>query len=281
MSGTIGGLSAATLYLQISKSEPADVTRFESYDPATKTAIARFRKQAPALTTPDALLKDYRSLQVVLGAFNMSADIGDTALLKQLMTQDPSASGSLARTSGNPSYLQFAQAMSTWQPPPLSNAQSVASIVTRFATNNFEASEGQQNTGLQQALYFRRMIGSVTSINQLMSDPTLTNVAVIGSGLPQQFGLLDYSQQVPILTKAIDLAKFKNPSYVDRFVEKYFAENQASQSGSSTNATGILSLLSGSGASQGTDLLGALFGSASSGSGQSTTLLGALFSTTA
>jgi hypothetical protein len=281
MSGAIGGLSPATLYLQISKSEPADVTRFEGYDPATKAAIARFRQQAPKLTTPDAPLKDYRSLHVVLGAFNMSASIGDTALLKQLMTQNPSATTSLASKSGNPSYMRFANAMSTWQPPPLSNAQSVATIVTQFATNNFEASEGQQNTGLQQALYFRRMIGSVRSIAQLMSDPTLTSVAVTGSGLPSQFGLLDYSQQVPILTKALDLSKFKDPAYVDRFVEKYFAETQASQAGSTTNATGILSLFSGSGATQGADLLSALFGSASSGSSQSTSLLGALFSTTA
>jgi hypothetical protein len=281
MSGTIGGLSPATLYLQISKNESADVTRFEGYDPATKAAIARFQQQAPNLTTPDALLKDYRSLQVVLGAFNMSADIGDTALLKQLMTQNPSASTSLASRSGNPSYMRFAQAMSTWTPPPLANAQSVATIVTQFATNNFEASEGAQNTGLQQALYFRRMIGSVTSIAQLMSDATLTSVAVTGSGLPSQFGLLDYSQQVPILTKALDLSKFKDPSYVDRFVEKYFAETQASQSGSTTNATGILSLFSGSGATGGTDLLNTLFGSTSSASSQSTSLLGALFSTTA
>jgi hypothetical protein len=133
---------------------------------------------------------------------------------------------------------------------------------------------------MQEALYFRRMIGSVTSVNQLMADATLTKVAVGGAGLPQQFGLLDYSQQVPILTKAIDLTKFKSPAYVDQFVEQYLIQNQASQSGSAS-ATGILSLFSGSGASQGTDLLSTLFAGSSSSSGSSSSLLGALFSTTA
>jgi hypothetical protein len=132
MSDSVGGLSAVSLYVQVAKNEPAEVTQFEGYDAATKTEAAWFQKQAPTLTTPDALLKDYRSLQVVLSAFNMSADIGDTALLKQLMTQDPTASSSLAQRSGNPDFLRFAQQMSTWQPPPLSNPTSVAAIVSQL-----------------------------------------------------------------------------------------------------------------------------------------------------
>jgi hypothetical protein len=257
------------------------VKQFAGYDAATKTTIAWFQKQAPTITTPDALLKDYRSLQVVLTAFNMSSDISDTAVLKPLMTQNPADASSLASRSGNPSFQLFAKQMSTWQPPPLSNPASVAAIVNQYATANYETSQGQQDPGMKEALYFRRMIGSVKSINQLMADPVLTKVAVGGAGLPQQFGLLDYSQQVPILTKAIDLTKFTKPAYVDQFVEQYLFQNQASQSGAAS-ATGILSLLGGSGATSGTDLLSTLFaGSASSSQGSVGGLLGALYSTTA
>ena len=37
MSGTIGGSSAASLYLQVAKNEPAEVKQFAGYDAATKT----------------------------------------------------------------------------------------------------------------------------------------------------------------------------------------------------------------------------------------------------
>ena len=111
-----------------------------------------------------------------------------------------------------------------------------------------------------------------------MSDPTLTQVAVTASGLPQQFGLLSYKQQVPIPTKAVDLSKFQNPAYGDQYVERYLALNQENGTGTGS-ATGILSLFGSNGA-QPADLLGTLIPSDSTGS-SSGGLIGALFSTTA
>ncbi len=262
MSGSIGGLSAGTLYSLVSKDEQSYVTKFEGYDPTTKAAIASFQKEAPKITSPDALLKNYQALQVVLGAFGMSSMIGDTAMLKQLMTQDPTSSSSLAQQLGNPSYQRFAKYMSQWNPPPLSDSSTVSVIVNQYATNAFETSEDNQSPGLQAALYFKRSVSSVTNINQLMSDSTLTTVVRVAAGLPTAFGELDYSQQVPILSKAVDVSKLGNPHYVDTLVQQYLAQNTDT---GSTNATGIVSLF-GDAASP-TDLLGTIFSGSDASSG--------------
>lgn len=283
MSGATG-ISAVALYPQLARNEPADVARFEASDPSTKMAIAYFRKQAPKLATPAALLKDYRSLQVVLGAFGMSKDIGSTALLRQLMTQDPTDKASVAARIANPLYTRFAKFMSQWTPPPLSSASAVATIVGQFATNGFEQAEGAQSPGLQEALYFRRMAGSVTSVPQLIGDATLMKVAASATGLTfPQLGVMDYAQQVSVLSKAVDVAKFKTPAYVDQFVQRYLAQNQAA-GGSAPDPTGALAILGvSSGEAAAPNPLSALYPQA--GAGGTAALfaggIGALFSTSA
>ena len=48
---------------------------------------------------------------MVLGAYNMSGESGSTGLIKQLLTQDPSASGSLVRSLNDTDDLHFVKAM--------------------------------------------------------------------------------------------------------------------------------------------------------------------------
>lgn len=276
MSGYATGLPPVPMYVAIAGNEANDVARFAASSGAVQSAVQYFQAEAPKITTPAQLLGNYRVLQVVLNAFNMSGTIDQTGILKQLMTQDPSAPSSLARQLGNPNYLRFAEYMSSWQPPPFSDANTVQVIANQYKTNSFEQQQGQEIPGMQQALYFRRNIASATSIDQIMADPTLLQVVVTGSGLPQQFGLLDFSQQQAILQKAIDPAKFQDPTYVDRFAEGYLALN-SEQSGATSQSGGLLALFSPNGTVGADDLLAALYPGTSSG----TSIAGLLLSATA
>lgn len=225
MSG-IAGLPPIPMYETYVKNETNYANAAAKSNPGTQMAVQYLQQHASSLTTPTALLHNYRALQVVLGAFNMSGMINEQGLLKQLMTQNPTASNSLVRQLGNPTYLNFAQVMSNWNPPPLSNPQTLANIVQQYKTNQFEASANQQNPGMQAALYFTRTIGSVTTIPEILADSTLLNVAETALGLPVQFGLLNYNQQVSTLSKSLDLTKFQNPSYTHQFVQKFLVLNQ-------------------------------------------------------
>ncbi|GAB6853252.1 DUF1217 domain-containing protein [Asaia astilbis] len=110
----ITNVSPVASYLSALKDEDLAASNYVKSDVATKQAIASFEKKAPAITSADALLKDYSSLQVVLGAFGMSSYSNATALLKQLLTQDPTSSTSLAKKSQNATWLAFADAFSVW-----------------------------------------------------------------------------------------------------------------------------------------------------------------------
>lgn len=224
MSG-ISGL-AIPVYLASIKNESATAAKAEQASPTTEAAVAHFQKVAATIQTPAALLKDYRSLTVVLGSLGMSSMIGETAVLKELMTQDPTSSTSLAKTSGNASWQAFAKLMSGWTSTstPLTSTTVRSTIVSNFLTTSYEASQNNNYAGMGNALYFTRAATSITSIDALMSDSTLLKVVETNLGLdPDQFGALDFDQQKSILSKGVNLKNFATPAGIERQAEQYLA----------------------------------------------------------
>jgi len=225
MSGSIS-LPPVPLYESIIKDESTQVAKFASWDPQTKAGVAYFQQVAPGITTPTQLLKNYRALQVVLSAFNMSSVINEPAVLKDLMTQNPSDPKSLVKQMGNPDWTRFATYMSNWNPPPFQSPSTVQTIVSSFQTNQFESNQDQQSPGIQAALQFTKTVTSATTLTQLMADPNLLKVVEGAVGEPQQFGMLGYDEQVRILKHDVDMSQFKTAAGVKKFVEQYLAMNQ-------------------------------------------------------
>ncbi len=270
MSGSL--LPPVPVYLGDIKNEGATAAKSLVADPQANAALAYFQKVAPTLTTPQSLLGNYQALGVVLGAFGIGSIIHQTAVIKDLLTQNPSDPKSLAQQLGNPKYLLFAKTLSNWNPPPFANPANVASIVSGYQLNVFEANQGAQVPGLQQALYFTRTIGSIKTLTQLQSDPDLLKVVVTGVGLPyDNFGLLSFQQQTQILQNKVHLTDFQNPKTVQRLAEQYLVAQQLNGSAASGPPAGsVASLFSDVTDTSGSSLLDILNAS----SAGSTSLLG-------
>ncbi len=229
MSGTIG-LSPIASYLAIEKNELAAATEAEKASASTQTVLAHFSSTASTMTSASQLLSDYDSLSVVLGAYGLSGLAGETAVVKDLLTQSPNASSSLAAQSGNAAWIKFAQAMSGWSSgsTPFSNPSSVSSIADLYVENQFETQQGSSSPAVGDALYFSRTIANDgTSLSTLMSDTKQLGVVEEVLGLdPDDFGSLDYSQQVQILTNQLHWNAFSSTSSIQRYVEQYLVEAQ-------------------------------------------------------
>lgn len=260
MSGS--SISAIPIYRLVSANEGSRVVAFEKSDPQTKADIAYFTKRAPTLKSPDALLKDYRSLSIVLGAFGMKGALQQTALIRKLITEDPTSKSSVAQRLANPTYLRFANAMGQFKAQPFANQANVDAVVKAIGTQGFEAAQDAQSPGMSDALYFKRSIQSLTTITQLMSDPRLLKVAQAAANMPDQFGTLDYSFQLKLLTKQVTMKNFQNTGYVEKFVSRYLAVISASNS-TAVDTTGALSILQGSGSAG--NILGSLLPQSSGG----------------
>ncbi|EHH68538.1 DUF1217 domain-containing protein [Gluconobacter morbifer] len=262
MSSSISAMPAVPQYLSIVKDETSSVTRWEKTSVSSQQAVAAFQKDASSITTPDQLLKNYKALTVVLGAYGMSSAISQTAVLKQLMTQDPTSSTSLAKTSGNTSWQAFAKAFSDWSTSPFSSSETVDSIAQGYLTSSYENSVQTETPGLGDALYFTRTVTSDTTLAGIMADPKLLRVAEVVSGFDTtQFGALDYDQQVRLLGSKMDMSRLKTTQGVQKMAEQYLALLQVHPQTSSTPAS-MMTLYGGGGSS--TSILSLFTGNTSS-----------------
>jgi hypothetical protein len=278
--GVLSGIDDITGWALLQKNSGAIS---KSYAAGTSTAsdIADFQSVAPTLTTPEKLLSNYRALTFVTTAFGMSGQQNETALLKQLMTQNPNSSSSLAQQLGTTNILQFANAMSNWNPPPFSTVSGIDKAVAGFQLNSYDSEVGQDNTVLQNALYFSQNAQGATTLTQLMANPTLLSVVTGALGIPQAFGNLSFSQQVSMLTPLVNMKQFSTAAGVAAFVNKYIDMSEVNQASttSSTTSSGssggspLTALFSsavangnggnGSGVSQGLTITASMFGAGS------------------
>jgi hypothetical protein len=204
--------------------------------------VAAFRERAPRIADAEALLKDRRALAFTLEAFQLEGEIGKTAIIRKLLTEDPTAEGSFANRMADPRWRQFAAAFAPRQgQPPLGDAALVESLVARTVTNRYEKAMGEANPGMREALYFRRMAAQVTTVPQLMSDRALMEVARGALGLPESFGLLSFEQQRDLVTRRLDLSQFQDPKAVARMTQRYLANRGPSE----PPASPALALLTG------------------------------------
>jgi hypothetical protein len=268
MSGSIG-FEPIQLYQQYSAKESTYANATLKANAQDTSLVSYFNAHAASITTPAQLLGNYKILTVVLTAFNLQSSINDTALLKQLMTQNPAASSSLAQKLGNAQYLLFAQALSNWSTPPFASASDRAQLISSYTTNIFEQTADTQAPGLANALYFTREAPNIKSITALQSDASLLKVAVAATGISyDDYAQLSFTQQTKLLTSKIKVSQLQTPSYVKQLAEQYLV--QQGSSGSSTPAPGsVASLYSDDSTDDGDSVLNILDPSANLGSGGS------------
>ncbi|GAA3669268.1 MULTISPECIES: DUF1217 domain-containing protein [Acetobacter] len=217
-----------------------------------QSGLTNFENAAGSITTASALLSNTAVLSVVTGAFGIDASSNETTLLNSLLTQDPSSSTSLASASGNSTWQSFATDFKVWganggsvSATPFTS-DKIQSIVESYQMRQYESSSALSDNGVGNALYFTRTMSSVTSLAQLMSDPTLLKVAETVSGYdPDQFGALDYDQQVRLLSKKVDLSKLSTPKQIQQYAEQYLAMLQINPQTPDTPAS-MLDLFGGS-----------------------------------
>ncbi len=258
-----GAIMSTSFVASLSASFQSNTTALVS------SGLASFESSAGTITTASALLSNTAVLSVVEGAYGVDASSNEMTLLTSLLTQDPTSSTSLASASGNASWQSFATDFEVWgsnggsvSATPFT-ATKIQSILDDYQMRQYEDSTGLSDNGVGNALYFTRTMSSITSLSQLMSDPTLLTVAETVSGYdPDQFGALDYDQQVRLLSKSVDLSKLSTPKQIQQYAEQYLAMLQINPQTPDTPAS-MLDLFGGDSSDDG---ILALFGSSSDSS---------------
>ena len=281
MSAIITGLSPVALYEHNLKDEGKAASNYSRTDVTVRNYTSSFEKDAVTITSASALMKNYKALTVVLGAYGLGSIQNSPALVKDLLTQDPTSSKSVSAKSGNAAWTAFAKAFSAFNTSgssasttsPFADQSTVDSIITKYEEKSYEtALEAQQSTsGVGNALYFTRTMKTGMTVNQIMSDSTLLKVVETVSGYnPTQFGVLDYDEQKRLIQKTYKASDFSSEAKIQKYAERYLAILQFNPQTITKPAT-MLSLYGSDGSS---DPTLSMFGITSSGASLVSQLFG-------
>ena len=86
-----------------------------------------------------------------------------------------------------------------------------------------EKKEGEQNQGVQIAMYFKRKASSVTTTMGILADKALLKFVQTTFGIPESASKADLDIQVRNLEKHLNVADLQDPKKVDKLIQRFSA----------------------------------------------------------
>ena len=90
-----------------------------------------------------------------------------------------------------------------------------------YLRQTLEIERGEENAGVRLALYFERMVDTVTDAYSILGDEALMEFFRVTFSLPSEIGAMDIDQQAKIVEKNLDLNDLKDPDKVRKMIQRF------------------------------------------------------------
>jgi hypothetical protein len=221
-------------------------------NPAVSAATNYFEENIGKVTSANELVSNTRLFDYAMTAFGLGDMTYAQGLMKQVLAQGVNSSTALANTLGNLNILAFATAFDFVDngPGTTSSSSLATDVVNRYLENSLQTSQGQQDPGVQLALYFQENAPNVTSVYGILGDENLLTVVQTALGISPLTSMEPIDVQANALSREINLSDFQNPTklqaFIERFAAMYDANNGGSSEGLTSSGSSITSLLNSS-----------------------------------
>jgi hypothetical protein len=238
--------STTTAFLAVSQNLPR-YQAMTAAEPAVKTATAYYEANIGSVKSIGDLVGNYRLLSYALNAYGLGDQINAKGLITKVLEGGVSNPKSLANTLPNSQWKAFAAAFNfvdSGATPP-SSTSTVATTTGDYVEQQLESDQGNQDVGVQLALYFQRVAPTVTNEYGILADPNLLQVAATIMGLPAT-AAADLQPQT--LSELMPISDLKDPAKLNQLTERFTAMYDYTY-GPSSGATSGLSVDSGNSSS--------------------------------
>jgi Protein of unknown function (DUF1217) len=132
--------------------------------PAVSVATKYFEDNIGKVTSANELVSNTRLFDYAMTPFGLGDMTYAQGLMKQVLAQGVSSPNALANTLPNPNINAFAKAFDFVDngSSTTTSASLVANVVNRYLENSLQTTQGQQDPGVQLALYFQENAPNVT-----------------------------------------------------------------------------------------------------------------------
>lgn len=207
----------------------------------------------------DDFMADKRLLRYAMNAYGLSDISYATAFARKLLQGGIDDSNSLANQLSDQRYRDFVTAFNFVRYGSATTAfdRTQQGTVDLYKRQTLEENVGQQSEAARLALYFQRQAPKVTSGLGLLADAALLKVTQTALGLSPYTSNLSIETQQQVIEKRIDVADFKDPVKLAKFLNRFTALWDLNNPDQSTG-TSIATALNYSGVGIGADLLTAI-----------------------
>jgi hypothetical protein len=225
-SGRRGGTLSTTTstYLSIEN----NLARYQTMianEPAVKTATEYYAANIGKVTSISDLVGNYRLLSYALTAYGLGDQVDNKALVTQVLEGGVSSSKALANTLANPNWAKFAAAFNFAAngASSISTASAISTTESAYDEQALESQQGQQDIGVQLALYFQRVAPTITSSYNVLGDENLLEAfqTIFGVTL-NTYGSIDTNAS--IVSKLMPMSDLTDPTKLKQLTERFTAQ---------------------------------------------------------
>ncbi|MGD0640348.1 MAG: DUF1217 domain-containing protein [Roseiarcus sp.] len=216
--------TTTSTYLAISQ----NLTRYQTMtadQPAVKTASEYYAANIGKVTSIQDFVGNYRLLSYALDAYGLGDQVNSTALVTQVLQGGVSSSKALANTLSNPNWAKFAAAFDFVGQgvSSISTSSAIKTTTSDYVEQQLESSQGQQDPGVQLALYFQRVAPSVSSGLGIMGDQNLLDVVQTIFGLPPETTGTNIDTEAQEITQLMPMSELQDPTKLQQLTERFTA----------------------------------------------------------
>lgn len=204
-----------------------EIARTEK-QPEVARDIAAFRSAIAGASDAAGLLKKPAFMKVLLTANGLADQLPYAALAQKALLSDPSDKNSLVVRLANTSWTatnkayQFAtRGLAVIQDPAVQ-----AKLADAYAEMRWRETLDEKTPGLSSALTFRAEAAGIGSAYDILGDKVLRDVVTTALGLPREIAIQPVETQARAITSRLDLAKLKDPRFVDTLTQRYLLDRQ-------------------------------------------------------
>ncbi len=213
--------STTTAFLAVTQ----NLSRYQAMtaaEPAVKTASAYYEANIGSVSSVQDLVGNYRLLSYALSAYGLGDQINNKGLITKVLEGGVSNSKSLANTLPDSRWKAFAAAFNFVDSGATSpsSSSSVTTTTSDYVEQQLESDQGDQDVGVQLALYFQRVAPTVTSEYGILADTNLLQVAATIMGLSPS-AAADLQPQT--LSELMPLSDLQDPAKLQQLSERFTA----------------------------------------------------------
>jgi hypothetical protein len=185
--------------------------------------IAAFGAAVSAAKNPAALLKNPIVMKILLTANGLADQLSYPALAGKALLSNVNDTKSLVNRLNDTRWKTVVQTYDFANNglSILQNPKVISTIANGYAEVTWRKSLDAATPGLSNALSFRESAGSITSVDQILGDPTLRTVITTTLGIPEQIAFQTLRAQENAISSKLDITKFKDPKFVETFTRRY------------------------------------------------------------